>query len=100
MTADECPVKLDELRAQLRRPVAGSLDDTMQGALLAAAEYIEGFCGRKFSEFGDDFPYQLRQAVLLKAASLFENPVHRVDERTTVAQRLANPRLWRIETTT
>lgn len=100
MTLEECPVGLWELKEQLRMPMSDRLDNTLAIALLAAAEYIESFCGRKFSEFEKGkFPNQLRAAVLLKAASLFENPVDTLDERTTAARQLANPRLWRKETT-
>ena len=101
MTLEECPVTLQDLKEQLRRPIDDeSLDGVLEINLLAAAEYIQGFCGREFSSFGDDFPYELKAAILLKAASLFENPTDSIDERTTASQRLANPRKWRQETTT
>lgn len=100
MTLEECPVTIDELKEQLRRPIDSSLDNILTINLLAAAEYIQGFCGRKFSSFDGDFPNELKIAILLKAASLFENPSDSIDERTTASQRLANPRKWRQETTT
>lgn len=48
MTLEECPVSLDELKKHLRMPVDGTLDEELTTVLLASAEYIEGFCGRKF----------------------------------------------------
>lgn len=99
MKQEECPVSVDELKKHLRMPVDGALDEELTTVLLASAEYIEGFCGRKFSTFEDAFPNELKAAILLKAASLFENPADSLDERTTASQRLANPRKWKQETT-
>lgn len=99
MTLEECPVTIQDLKAQLRRPIDDSLDGVLEINLLAAAEYIEEFCGREFSTFGDPFPNELKAAILLKAAHLFENPTDSLDERTTASQRLANPRKWQQETT-
>lgn len=99
MTIEECPVSIDELKKHLRMPVDDTLNDMLMTVLLASAEYIEGFCGRKFSSFESGFPMALKAAILLKAASLFENPSDALDERTTASQRLANPRRWKEETT-
>lgn len=99
MTLEECPVSLDELKKHLRMPVDGTLDEELTTVLLASAEYIEGFCGRRFSTFEGGFPNTLKAAILLKASSLFENPADALDERTTASQRLANPRIWKTVTT-
>lgn len=99
MTLEECPVSIDELKKHLRMPVDGVLDEELETVLLASAEYIEGFCGRKFSTFEDGFPNTLKAAILLKASSIFENPADSLDERTTASQRLANPSRWRVQTT-
>lgn len=99
MRIEECPVSIDELKQQLRRPVCSSaMDDSLSCSLLAAAEYIEKFCGRSFSDFEkENFPYQLKQAILMRAASYFENPTDMVTERITASEVLANPRQWRKE---
>ncbi len=99
MTLEECPVTIEDLKEQLRRPIDDSLDGVLETNLLAAAEYIQGFCGRDFSTFCGGFPNELKAAILLKAAHLFENPTDPLDERTTASQRLANPRKWQQETT-
>ncbi len=97
MSIDECPVTLNEFKEHLRRPLSDSLNGSLTIALLSAAEYIEQFCGREFSSFEkEQFPYQLRAAILLKAAAIFENPLDSVSERTTAAERLASPNIWRI----
>lgn len=99
MTIEECPVTVDDLKKQLRLSLDDTLKDALELNLLAAAEYIEDFCGRKFDTFESGVPAQLKQAILLKAASLFENPTDQLDERTTASQRLANPRKWQQEIT-
>ena len=98
MTLEECPVTVDELKRQLRLPDTEEFDPQLETCLLAAAEWCENFTGRKFGSF-ETFPYQLRAAILLVAAGLFENPTDSVSERTTAAQRLADPLIWQ-ETTT
>lgn len=100
MTLNECPVNIDELKRQLRQPVDVELDSNLEMCLLAGAEFIEQYCGRSFSDWDKDkFPNQLKQAILLKAASLFENPVDTVDERSTASMTLASPRIWKTGTT-
>lgn len=98
MTLEECPVTLDELKRQLRLPDAEGLDLQLEVALLAAAEWCETFSGRKLSDF-EELPAMLRAAILLKAGDLFENPTDQVSERTTAAQRLADPLIWQKTTT-
>lgn len=98
MTLQECPVTLDELKKQLRLPDTEDFDAQLTVALLAAAEWCETYSGRKVSSF-EEFPWMLRAAILLRAAALFENPTDQVSERTTAAQRLADPFVWQ-ETTT
>ena len=99
MTLEECPVSVNELKMQLRQPVDVDLDSNLEMCLLGGAEFIEDYCGRKFHSFEEGtFPNQLKQAILRKAASLFENPTDGVDERTTASMKLANPRKWK-ETT-
>lgn len=99
MTLQECPVTLDDLKKQLRLPDDDSFDDQLTVALLAAAEWCENYSGRKLSSF-DALPYQLKAAILMVAAGIFENPTDPIAERTTAAQRLADPVIWQQEATT
>ena len=99
MTLKECPVTIDELKQQLFLPAGtDEFDDRLETSLLAAAEWCENYSGRKLDSF-EILPYQLRAAILMVAAGLFENPTDSVSERTTAAQRLADPLIWQ-ETTT
>lgn len=98
MTLEECPVTLDELKRHLRLPDTEELDSQLEISLLAAAEWCETYSGRGLSEF-EEFPSMLRAAILLKAGDLFENPTDQVSERTTTAQRLADPLIWQKTTT-
>ena len=97
MTLEECPVKIDELKIQLRLPYTEDYEPNLGLCLLAAAEWCEQFSGRKLSSF-EELPFPLRAAILLKAAELFENPVNYVSTRTTAAERLADPLIWQEST--
>lgn len=90
---------LEELKAQLRLPDTEDFDTQLTTALLAAAEWCENYSGRKVDSF-ETFPYQLRAAILMRAAEFFENPTNLVSERTTAAQRLADPLIWQQDSTT
>ncbi len=97
MTIDECPISVDELKKQLRL-TTDDFDQQLETSLLAAAEWCERYSGRKLDSF-EELPNQLRAAVLMVAAGMFENPTDSISERTTAAQRLADPLIWQ-ETTT
>lgn len=101
MKLEDCPVSLIELKHQLRRPLCSDdMDQALILCLLASAEYVESFSGRPFSDFREgEFPNALKQAILMRAASYFENPSDAVTERTTASDILANPRIWRKEET-
>lgn len=96
MTLDECPVTIADLKAQLRLPDTDDFHAQLEVSLLSAAEWCENYIGRKLSELAPDgnFPYQLRAAILMMAAQLFENPSNPVAERVTAAERLADPKIW------
>lgn len=102
MTLNECPVTIAELKAQLRIPLdLDDFDAPLETALMVAAEWCEDFAGVRLADFPEDgFPYMLRGAILLYAASYFENPTDHVSERITAAQRLADPLTWQVKTTT
>ena len=88
----DCPIKVEELRQQLRLP-ADVYEDQLQLCLMTAAEWCEDYAGVSLLAF-DPLPFQLRSAVLMYAAHLFENPVDCVSERMTAAMRLADPLIW------
>ena len=96
MTLDECPVTIADLKAQLRLPDTDDFHAQLEMSLLSAANWCENYIGRKLSELAPDgdFPYQLRAAILMMAAQLFENPSNPVSERVTAAERLADPKIW------
>lgn len=95
MTQEECPVKIEDLKRQLRLPDTDEFDAQLELSLLAAAEWCESYSGRKLLDFAETgLPYQLKAAILMTAAALFENPSDPVAERVTAAQRLADPLIW------
>ena len=102
MTSSECPVTIAELKAQLRMPAdLEDFDSQLETALMVAAEWCEDHAGVRLADFPtDEFPWMLRGAILLYAASYFDNPTDRVSERITAAQRLADPLLWQTKATT
>lgn len=97
MDIAQCPVTVEELKKQLRI-TTDDFNSQLEVNLLAAAEWCEHYSGREIGSF-EDFPKSLHVAILLYAAELFENPIDHVSERTTAAQRLADPLIWQ-ETTT
>lgn len=92
------PVTVKEFKSYLRRPVSDELDDQLSLSLSAATEWFESFSGRRMDTF-EIVPDMVRQAIMLRAAELFENPVDKVSERTTAAMRLADPLIWQQTTT-
>lgn len=97
MTPDICPVTIDELKRQLRI-TDDAFDMQLEMCLMAASEWCENYSGRKLDSFAE-LPYQLRAAILMVAGEMFENPTNTVSERTTSAQRLADPLIWQDYTT-
>lgn len=95
MEYDVCPVRIEELKRQLRLPDTDEFDEQLRLSLMAAVGWCENYSGRKLESFqGGDIPYQLRAAILMYAAYLFENPSDTVAEKVTAAQRLADPLIW------
>lgn len=93
MKYEDCPVKIEELKRQLRMADTAEFDEQLLLVLMAAAEWCEHYSGRSLQSFAE-VPYQLRAAILMYAAYLFENPSDPVAEKVTAAQRLADPLLW------
>ena len=98
MNVVDCPIKTDELRRQLHLP-AEVFEEQLELCLMTAVEWVEDYAGVNLLSF-EQLPYQLRSAVLLYAAHLFENPVDSVCERMTAAMRLADPLKWQTKNTT
>ena len=88
---EDCPVSLDEFKKH-RRIFHSELDDVLEANLLAATNHIENFTGIDFStdykETDDPVPPALKHAIILKAATLFENPTDSVSERNTQSDNL------------
>lgn len=94
MKYEDCPVKIEDLKRQLRMTGTAEFDEQLHMVLMAAVEWCEHYSGRSLDEFAAEVPYQLRAAILMYAAYLFENPSDPVAEKVTAAQRLADPLLW------
>lgn len=93
MELQDLPITTDDLRKHLRMPVSPDLEDQLSTALMAAAEWIENYSGRKLESY-PELPWQIRAAILMQAAAIFENPANMVQERVTAAERLADPLIW------
>lgn len=91
---DVCPVKIEELKRHLRLSDTTEFDEELQLMLMASVGWCESYCGRSLNEF-KELPYQLRAAILMHAAYMFENPSDHVSEKVTAAQRLADPLIWK-----
>lgn len=93
MELQDLPITTDDLRKHLRMPVSPDLEDQLRGALMAGAEWVENYSGRKLETY-PELPWQIRAAILMQAAAIFENPANMVQERVTAAERLADPLIW------
>lgn len=94
MNVQDLPITTDDLRKHLRMPVSPDLEDQLRDALMAAAEWVESYSGRKLETY-PELPWQIRAAILMQAAAIFENPVNMVQERVTAAEKLADPLIWK-----
>jgi hypothetical protein len=86
-TIEQSPVSVDEFKLS-RRILSDQLDANIEMCLLAACNYIENFTLLDFATDFEVFPIDLKYAVILKAAQLFENPENSVEERTTVVDNI------------
>ena len=95
MIQEESLIGINDLKKHLRLPETDEFDEQLKLSLYASVEWCENYSGRKLADFAETgLPYQLKAAILMKAAFLFENPSDSVDERVTAAQHLADPLIW------